>query len=89
MCKSCVQNTRSAVRIEGTLSSFFENKTGQKHGDPSSPILFNLSLQKVIQNIKMVPSSIKIGEEQLNVLVYADDIALIGKNEIEIRKSFV
>jgi hypothetical protein len=37
----------------------------------------------------MVPSSIKIGEEQLNVLVYADDIALIGKNEIEIRKSFV
>jgi len=25
----------------------------------------------------------------LNVLVYADDIALIGKNEIEIRKLFV
>ena len=26
MCKTCVQNTRSGVRIEGTLSSFFENK---------------------------------------------------------------
>jgi hypothetical protein len=25
----------------------------------------------------------------LNVLVYADDIALIGKNEIQIRKFFV
>ena len=23
MCKTCVQKTRSAVRIEGTLSSFF------------------------------------------------------------------
>jgi hypothetical protein len=28
----------------------------------------------------MVPNGIKIGEEQLNILVYTDDIALIGKN---------
>ena len=89
MCKTCVQEARSAVRIGGTLSSFFENKTGLKQGDPLSPILFNLALQKVIQSIKMVPSFIKIGEEQLNILAYADDIALIGKNEIEIRKLFV
>jgi len=54
-----------------------------------SPILFNLALQKVIQSIKTVPSSIKIGKEQLIVLAYADDIALIGKNEIERRKLFV
>ena len=33
---------------------------------------------------KMVPSGIKIGKEQLNILTYADNIALIGKNEIEI-----
>ena len=44
--------TRSAVGIEGTLSSFFENKTGLKQGDSLSPILFNLALQKVIQSIK-------------------------------------
>jgi hypothetical protein len=37
----------------------------------------------------MVPSGIKIGKEQLNILAYADDIVLIGKNEIEIRKLFV
>jgi hypothetical protein len=88
MCKTCVQETRSAVRIEGTLSSFFENKTALKQGDPLSPILFNLLLQKVIQSIKMIPCGIKIGEEQLNILAYADDIALIGKNEIEIRTFF-
>jgi len=29
----------------------------------------------------MVPSGIKIGKEQLNILAYADDTALIGKNE--------
>jgi hypothetical protein len=37
----------------------------------------------------MIPSGIKIGKEQLNILAYADDITLIGKNEIEIRKLFV
>jgi hypothetical protein len=78
MCKTCVQETRRAVRIEGTLSSSFENKTGLKQGDCLSPILFNLALQKVKQSIKMVPSDIEIGDEQLNILAYADDIALIG-----------
>ena len=41
----------------------------------------------MIQSIKMVPSGIKICKEQLNILVYADDIALTGKNEIEIKLS--
>jgi len=88
-CKTYVQKTRSVVRIEGKLSSFFENKTGLKQGDPLSPILFKLALQKVTQSIKMDPSGIKIGKEQLNVLAYVVDFALIGKNEIEIRKLFV
>ena len=78
MCKTCAQRTRIAVRIERTLSSFFENKTGLKWGGPLSPILFNLALQNVIKSIKMVPSGIKIGKEQLNVLAYANDIVLIG-----------
>jgi len=29
----------------------------------------------------MVPSGVRIGKEQLNILAYADDIALIGKNK--------
>jgi hypothetical protein len=79
MCKLRVQKTRSAVRIEGTLSSFFENKTGLKHCDPLLPILFNLALQKVIESIKMVPSGIKIDKEGVNILACAVDIALVGK----------
>ena len=38
MCKTWVQETRSAVRIEGTVSSFFENKAGLKQGDSLSKI---------------------------------------------------
>jgi len=42
----------------------------------------------VIQSINIIPSGIKIGKEQLNVLAYADDIVLIEKNEIQIRQLF-
>ena len=48
-----------------------------------------MALQEVIQSIKMVPNGIKIGKEQLDVLAYADNIVLIGNNEIEIRQLFV
>jgi hypothetical protein len=71
------------------LSSFFENKTGLNQGDLLQPILFYLALQKVIKSIKMVSSGIKIDNKQLNTLAYADDIVLIGNNEIAIRKLFV
>jgi hypothetical protein len=63
VCKTGVQETRSAVRTEGTLSPFTENKTCLKQGDPLSPILFNLALKKVIQSIKIVPSVTKIGKK--------------------------
>ena len=43
----------------------------------------------MIQSVQKVPSGVKIGKEKLNILAYADDIVLIGKNEIEIRQLFV
>jgi hypothetical protein len=69
MHKKCVQKTRGVVRIEGTLSYFFENKTGLKKGDPLPPISFNSALQKVIQSIKRVRSGIKIDK---NNCIYID-----------------
>ena len=37
----------------------------------------------------MVHRGTKIGKEQMNIIAYADDITLIGKNETEIRQLFV
>jgi hypothetical protein len=84
MCKTSTKDKKCSSNRRNTVI-FLKNKTGLKKGDPLSPILFNLALQKVIQSIKMVPSGIKVGKERLNILIYADDIALIGKNEIKIR----
>jgi len=59
-----------------------------KQDDSLSTVIFNLVLQKVIQSIKMVPSVIKISKEQLSILAYADNIVLIGKNEIRNKTAF-
>ena len=47
MRKTCVQETKSEFRIEGTLSSFFFNKKGLKQGAPLSPISFNLLVSEL------------------------------------------
>jgi hypothetical protein len=60
MRKTYIQKTS---RIEGTFSSFFENKTELKQGDSLSPILFNLASTKVIQSTNIVPSGIHIWKE--------------------------
>ena len=46
----------SAVRIEGTLSSFFENKTGLKQGDS----LITNTIQFSITKYKNGPSGIRL-----------------------------
>jgi len=46
MCKTCVQKTSSAVKLEGTLSSFFKNKTGLKQADSFHQYYSNLHYKK-------------------------------------------
>ena len=46
MRKTCVQKTRSAIRIDGTLSSFFENKTELKQGNSVITSIIQLSITK-------------------------------------------
>lgn len=40
------------VRFLGELSKIFEFKTGQRHGDAMSPVLFNLARENVVGDIQ-------------------------------------
>ena len=89
MCKLCIQDTYSKVRIKGKTSAAFKNKTGLKQGDALSPLLFNIALQKIINKLKLTPAGINIKEERINIMAYADDIILIGESELEIRELII
>ncbi|PSN49740.1 hypothetical protein C0J52_08482 [Blattella germanica] len=72
----CLNGTKSRVRVGKQVSDIFEIHNGLKQGDALSPLLFNFVLEHAIEDKEGV---------QLNgihkLLVYADDIVLLGDSE--------
>ena len=54
---------------------------GVKQGDNLSPTLFNLFINNLSSQIKELHCSIKVGIEQVSILLYADDIVLLSDSE--------
>lgn len=57
-----------------------ELRRGVKQGDPLSPLLFNLALESIINDLDKNTEGVKIGEGNLAIMAFADDLVLIGKN---------
>ena len=49
--RSMYSIVRSCVRFQATKSRFFTSFNGLKQGDPSSPLLFMLFINDIVQNI--------------------------------------
>ena len=54
---------------------------GVKQGDNLSPTLFNLFINNLASQIKELHCGIKIGIEQVSILLYADDIVLLSDSD--------
>jgi hypothetical protein len=69
----------SRVRIGKYFACNFPTQNGLKQGDALSPLLFNCALEYAIRKIEENQAELKLnGAHQL--LVYADDVNLLGHN---------
>ena len=80
--KSLYNDTVSTVKINDYITGYFDVLYGVKQGDNLSPTLFNLCIiNNLASQIKELHCGIKIGIEQVNILLYADDIVLLSDSE--------
>jgi len=82
----CLNETYNRARVGKNLSHMFPLRNGLKQGDALLPLLFNFALGYVIMRVQVNQNAVKLhGTHQL--LVYADDVNLLGGSIHTIKKN--
>ena len=75
-------NDKSSVKIENMLTLTFRCHTGVKQGCMLSPILFNLYLSDLSEELKAKNlNDVELNELPLSCMLYADDLVIFSKSK--------
>jgi len=88
--RSIYESVESSVLVNDTQSRWFNVEIGLRQGCLLSPILFAIyinGLAEEIQREKLGVQLVRYKNDQLGVLMYADDIALIAQSRTELQKA--
>ena len=61
-------------------------KKGIRQGDSLSPLLFNIIINEIIEEIKTLKGYSTIGDENISCICYADDAALVTEDENSLQR---
>lgn len=79
--KSMYTTVRLCIKYKSSYSQFFTSHIGLKQGDPSSPLLFMLFVNDIIDSINSDLDGIfTINETKLFLILFADDQVLFAKS---------
>lgn len=81
-------DVKICVRVGGKLSESFRSDVGVKQGDPLSPLLFGLFIDRmegVIRDKLPATSGVRLLDMYLKILLYADDLVLLAESPAELQ----
>ena len=78
-----IQKTKCAVKVENSITDFFDYSKGVRQGCPLSPILFNIYVNDIfkLMNENNKSNIFLNKEENINALMYADDLILLSETK--------
>ena len=85
LVKRWYQNVMVRVRVNDVESDWFESKVGVRQGDTLSPLLFNIFINGIVETVKESGCGIKVGSDSMAILLFADDMVLVAKDEEELQ----
>ena len=77
---------KATVRVDDQYISTFPITNGVRQGDALSSILFDLVLEAILQKIYITGH---IGTKSTQILAYADDVAIVGRNKNALKDTLV
>ncbi|KAF2350125.1 Reverse transcriptase domain [Trinorchestia longiramus] len=81
--KSLYENTCAVYRLGNLVTGQVRSVRGVRQGCTLSPLLFGLYTEELAVRLRMSGFGLKVGEEKLSCLLYADDIAVVSESEQE------
>ncbi|KAL1447571.1 hypothetical protein WDU94_012383, partial [Cyamophila willieti] len=84
----CTSETFAKIKTPTMISEPFQIHSGLRQGDPLSPVLFNLVLEKIDRELQKSISEkgLQMERTRINRLAYADDIVLISETKEDLIK---
>ncbi|XP_067208444.1 golgin subfamily A member 6-like protein 25 [Linepithema humile] len=81
-----LKETKSKVRVGGKVGENFWTARGVRQGCPLSPLLFNIMLADIEEEMgKVKRGGVKLRGNRIYSLAYADDMVLVAEEEEEMR----
>jgi hypothetical protein len=78
----------SCVKLPNGITKVFKTDIGIKQGDSLSPMLFNLFLDDIVDDLKQCDADpVKVQTLDLGCLLYADDMLLMSKSALGLQKA--
>ena len=83
--KSLYTDVKFSVRVNGTLSEWFDAPGGVKQGCLLSPALFSIYVNNLADEFNELGHGVDCGDRNVSLLMYADDLVLIAPSAAKLQ----